>query len=593
MLIVFFLTNIVPSYAMDRGDDPSSKRYQSVQLSSPLSHERIGGYSPDSSPEEVKIDGLRKQSSFSELMAMGGLSKPQHIYRGVSGEDEDESKISENAGGAFRLSLFHPQLEGEKNEATETDSPIHKTPIGIGRTESEEERINAINVKAIEDLAIGSPVSMKSQAGTDIIEPELVVSELYTCGRFCFYPKKLASVVFSTVASLSFGLLAYELGKEINQGSGMAMFGVGLTANALLYYTIYDGVSAADFPVGWNQSRSKNAALLCFGVLNLIASVPLGYYIGYSSISSMVPYAFAQFTGAVSLISLLLLYTKSATRFSNDISNKVNMVKLKGNERTNAYSRQAYLEEVAALGRGEISNFSNIIDANEDDEFSAIMLKLKPKGPNDWYWAKEIVGGAFGVLLAGGFAGIYLYEIGFHVYSLFLKNMFPHLPEDTIRYLSYAGACAIAIGPNTLQIERTYSVFKTYTTQVLRAYDTYVKKNPLLLTRVHDEEGGEAQVPFERKTNWQERGADALVLVLAGGVALTRTALCRKFIEDRTLRNPVTFGTTLAYFCIYYYAINALFDAWSETGRKRKDIIKYINDGFDERNKQALIINQL
>ena len=108
-----------------------------------------------------------------------------------------------------------------------------------------------------------------------------------------------------------------------------------------------------------------------------------------------------------------------------------------------------------------------------------------------------------------------------------------------------------------------------------------------------DEEGGEAVVPFERKTSLKERGADALVLVLAGGVALTRTALCRKFIEDRTLLDPVTVGTTIAYFCIYYSAINALFDGWSETGRKRKDIIKYINDEFEERNKQELIINQL
>jgi hypothetical protein len=107
-------------------------------------------------------------------------------------------------------------------------------------------------------------------------------------------------------------------------------------------------------------------------------------------------------------------------------------------------------------------------------------------------------------------------------------------------------------------------------------------KNPLLLAQIYDEEMGGAVVPFERKTSLKEWGADALVLVLAGGVALTRTALCRKFVEDRTLLDPVTVGTTLAYFCIYYSAINFLFDGWSGTGEKRKKIIKYINAEFDK-----------
>ena len=359
------------------------------------------------------------------------------------------------------------------------------------------------------------------------------------------------------------------------------MFADGLIANALLYYTIYDGVSAADFPVGWNQTRSKNAALLCFGVLNLIASIPLGYYIGYSSISDRTPYAFAQFTGAVSFISLLLLYSKAATRFSTDISNKMNMMKLKGEKRVNAFSRQAYLDEVAALGRGEIDNLSNIIESKSDD-FNGIMHKLKPKGANDRFWTKEIVGGVFGLILAGGCGGVYLFQIGFSVYELFLRYMFPKLSKHIITNLSYAGACAIAIGPNTLQIERTYSVFKTNTTQILRAYDSYRKNNHLLLTSsVSDEEGGMSVVPFVRNTSPQEMGADALVLLLAGGVALTRTALCLKYIKDRSLVDPVTVGTTIAYFCIYYSAISSLFDKWSETGRKRNVIAKYINAEFD------------
>lgn len=77
-------------------------------------------------------------------------------------------------------------------------------------------------------------------------------------------------------------------------------------------------------------------------------------------------------------------------------------------------------------------------------------------------------------------------------------------------------------------------------------------------------------------------GIDALGLLLAGGVALTRTALCLKYIKNRSLVDPVTIGTTVAYFCIYDSAIKSLFDNWSETGRKRNAIAKYINAEFDK-----------
>jgi hypothetical protein len=442
MLIVFFLTNVTPSYAME-GENGHEEISIGLIDGSPSRKYRksIPEVSPDSVALvdiDVKGGGQKKRPSLQTSSIA-----PTCLYRGVSIGDYDETEIrntdieegGRKLGGVslgFSLSIqnLRDQCGGNDVDTTEIDSPIYKSKTPMGRAASRD-NIDAINV-LIEDgdeVVVGSPIyTPKTKIGTEATEDELIVLDPSACSRACFYSKKSASVICSLLASISFGILAYGLGGEINQGSGIAMFADGLIANALLYYTIYDGVSAADFPVGWNQPRSKNAALFCFGALNLIASIPLGYYIGYSSILGYTPDAFAQFTGAISFASLLLLYSKAATRFTNDISNKVNMMNLKGEKRANAYARQAYLDEVAALGRGEIDNLSNIIESKSDD-FNGIMHKLKPKGANDRFWTKEIVGGVFGLILAGGFGGVYLFEIGFSVYELFLRYMFPKLSK--------------------------------------------------------------------------------------------------------------------------------------------------------------------
>jgi len=588
------MTNVTSSYSMEYADGVFHEG-SPLRVRGKSFHEEV---SPDSVTTLVDIDVKKKRPSLSHQTS---IIAPTCLYRRVSGDEinadteEDERKLGGVSLG-FSLSIQKPsdQSGGNDVDTTEADSPIHKsTPMGRAASRDSIDAINVLIEDGGEDV-VGSPIyTPKTKTGTEAAGDELIVSDPSTCNRACFYTKKSSSVICSILASLSFGILAYGLGGEIDQGTGIAMFADGLIANALLYYTIYDGVSAADFPVGWNQPRSKNAALLCFGVLNLIASIPLGYYIGYSSILGYTPDAFAQFTGAVSFISLLLLYSQAAKRFTNDISNKVNMMKLKGEQRVSAYSRQAYLDEVAALGRGEIDNLFNIIESKSDD-FNGIMHKLKPKGANDRFWTKEIVGGVFGLILAGGFGGVYLFEIGFSVYELFLRYMFPKLSKHIITNLSYAGACAIAIGPNTLQIEKTYKVFKTNTIQILRWYDSCFKNNHLLLTsRVSDEEGGISVVPFIRNTSPKEMGVDALVLLLAGGVALTRTALCLKYIKDRPLVDPVTISTTMAMLCVYGSVIKTLADKSSETGRKRNVIDTYINAEFDKLDAEMREDNRL
>jgi hypothetical protein len=292
----------------------------------------------ESSPEEEKNDILRSQTSFVELL------KPLHLYRVVSLEDADEVKIKlddkiKGSRGVHIPPLKNPSHLDVRNERIDTDSPIHahKTKKRVEVTE-------------VEYIPIPDPSTM---------------------------------VIFSPFASVSFNHLAYVLCEVINKDSAIGRFAKRLIANTLLCYIIYDGLSRGDFFVDWNQPRSKIATLFGFGALNLIASIPLGDCTGYSSILGCTPDDFAFAAGAVSFVSLLLLYSKSATRFSND--KKANMIKLVGEKITNAYSRQAYLEEVAALSRDEIDNFSNIIESNENDDFNGIMRKLKPKGANDQF----------------------------------------------------------------------------------------------------------------------------------------------------------------------------------------------------------------
>lgn len=128
-----------------------------------------------------------------------------------------------------------------------------------------------------------------------------------------------------------------------------------------------------------------------------------------------------------------------------------------------------------------------------------------------------------------------------HKLKILFSTIFPMFSEKTAASLAIMGSACLAIGATPLQIFSTYNVFRVYTEKMYRMLE-YIKE------------------PF--------------VLLIAAGIAMTRVALCVAYVQNKNLVPFLSVGVAFSFFSIYCWAMNVLFDSFTDAGKKRSVIAK-------------------
>ena len=392
------------------------------------------------------------------------------------------------------------------------------------------------------------------------------------------YSKLGISAASSLMGSMGLAFLAYNLGAEVNQGIAYVLFVASLTANAVIFHKNNMGLTMGDIPLDSGNPLSRNAQTCGSGLLKFIAagisSIPAAYV--SSIVTKDISPDFSDAVYAFNFINTLFLFHKSQTAFINYFSE---LLELRKTEDEKVWFYKNRLEEVAALNRNEIHTLFNKFEKVQeceskdipDDKFEELMNSVKsPESDTvNQFWLKEGTGIAFGPGLAGVFGGVYIYEVGFTLYNLFLEENGRKLSPENVMALTYTGAIILSLVQNTVQIRSTYEVFKTYAIKLSRACESKpTERNPFLTSAIS------RNINYPQKI--QEYTLDSLVVLLAGGAAAARAEICINYMKDPSLLTFVLAGTSIAFFSTFYWAIHSYFESMTETGLKRSEILAAI-----------------
>jgi hypothetical protein len=392
------------------------------------------------------------------------------------------------------------------------------------------------------------------------------------------YSKLGISAASSLMGSMGLAFLAYNLGTEVNQGIAYVLFVASLIANSVLFHKNNMGLTMGDVPFDSGNPLSRNAQTCGSGLLKFIAagisSIPAAYV--SSIVTKDISPDFSNAVYAFNFINTLFLFHKSQTAFINYFYELLELRKTKS-EKVWFYKNR--LEEVTALNRNEIhvlfGKFEKVQESGSkhipDDKFEELMnaVKSSESDTTNQFWLKEGAGISFGPGLAGVFGGVYIYEVGFTLYNLFLEENGRKLSPKNVMALTYTGATILSLVQNTVQIRSTYEVFKTYAIKLSRLCESKLtERNPFLTSAIN------RNINYPQKL--QEYTLDSLVVLLAGGAAAARAEICINYMKDPSLLTFVLAGTSIAFFSTFYWAIHSYFESMTETGVKRSEILAAI-----------------
>lgn len=445
------------------------------------------------------------------------------------------------------------------------------------------------------------PASTKVAVENQSALVPLEISEQSPCRTF-LSGKNLVSLTAAGLSSLCFGFLGKDLGDKADDFLGYFLFVGGFLGNCLLYHKNHMELGIKDFYVSCQQdNRTVLTNVLEQGTkyfLAIMSGIPIAYINHHALANHSVPLAII--TDIFAFVCPTLLYYKAETKLVNEIKERAALAKLKDDMKEEAWFFQLRLEELSGLSTEEIDifydRFCSIKSLKAEnrgryrEELMELMRDIKSRETDSScrYWSKEVISLTMGIAISGVFGGMYLYKICDPIFADLLRDISQNISSHTVKILASASACALAIGTNALQVKSTYDFSKFLMTKGLRRLDKSRGHAPLqqVVTNhnlVNDEEHRGEQTPLlsnkEYSTcNLTDYFTTALAIILGADIAATRIEICLEYLKKDPLLTIITTGTAVAFFSVYFWALNTYFDSLREVGRKKQCIANTIKD---------------